>query len=241
MRNLVRLTEGYCSMVLNLTCLTFAGADTSYRFDLDENLGCREASDFNQCRAGKIPAKELLSGAPHFGVVLDVDDVDGHFYDVGHGTSRGLDKMSDLAENHFCLLIFTAALDGYAVAGARNRARDEEHITDAQSAGPSARWRFRNMRAGNSFDLHGFSPLEILLIGRSASFVRFAIPTVSKKFVRCVSVWIAFACYRPLLVGYSVLSPSRSMRSDGLKGVCSGAITSLASICTCSTCVFFGP
>src|SRR5262245_50731282 len=87
MRNLVRLTEGYCSMVPNLTCLTFAGADTSYRFDLDENLGCRKASDFNQCRAGKISTKELLSGAPHFGVVLDVDDVNDHFHDVRHGPS----------------------------------------------------------------------------------------------------------------------------------------------------------
>src|SRR5215813_1280150 len=241
MRNLVRLTGGYCSMVLNLTCLAFAGADTSYRFDLDENLGCRKASDFNQCRAGKIPAEELLSGAPHFGVVFDVDDVDGHLYDVRHGASSGLDKVSDLAEDHFCLLVFTAALDSCAVTAAGNRAGDEEHIADAQRIGPSARWRFRNMRAGNSFDLHGLSRLEILLIGRSANFVRFAIPTVSKKFVRCVSVSIGFACCCPLLLGYSVLSPSRSIRSDGLKGVCSGAITSLASICTRSTCVSFGP
>src|SRR5262245_45854941 len=241
MRNLVRLTEGYCSMVPNLTCLTFAGADTSYRFDLDENLGCRKASDFNQCRAGKISTKELLSGAPHFGVVLDVDDVNGHFHDVRHGPSRGLHKVSDLAKDQFCLLVFIPALDRPTVTAASNHAGDEKHIADAQSIGPAARWRFRNVRAGNSFDLHGLSPLDILLIGRSANFVRFAIPTVSKTFVRCVSVWIGFACCCPLLAGYSVLSPSRSMRSDGLKGVCSGAITSLASICTRSTCVSFGP
>src|SRR5215510_15767133 len=120
MRNLVRLTEGYCSMVLNLTCLTSAGADTSYRFDLNENFGGRKASDFNQCRAWEITTEELLSGAPHFGVVLDVDDVDSHFYDVRHRTSRRLHKASDLAEDHFCLLVFTTAFDGYAVAAASN-------------------------------------------------------------------------------------------------------------------------
>src|SRR5215475_12770583 len=142
-----RLNECYYSVVLSFICLTFAGADTSYRFDLDENLGCRKASDFNQCRAGKIPAKELLSGAPHFGVVLDVDDVNGHFHDVLHCASSGLDKVSDLAEDHFCLLVFTAALDGYAVAAAGNRAGDEKDIADAQSIGPAARRRLCNMRA----------------------------------------------------------------------------------------------
>src|SRR5215471_18383048 len=131
MRNLVRLTEGYCSMVLNLTRSTFAGADTSYRFDLDENLGGRKASDFNQCRAGEISTEKLLSGAPHLGVVLDVDDVNGHFHDVRHGPSRGLDKMSDLAEDHFCLLVFTAALDRPTVTAASNHAGNEEHIADA--------------------------------------------------------------------------------------------------------------
>src|SRR5262249_26559942 len=64
--------------------------------------------------------------------------------------------MSDLAEDHFCLLVFTAALDGPTVTAASNHPRDEKHIADAQRIGPSARWRFRNMRAGNSFDLHAF-------------------------------------------------------------------------------------
>src|SRR5215468_6609010 len=192
MRNLVRLTEGYCSMVLNLTCLTFAGADTSYRFDLDENLGGRRTFDNNQCRAGEISTEKLLSGAPHLGVVLDVDDVNGHFHDVRHGPSRGLHKVADLAEDQFCLLVLTPALDGPTVTAAGNHAGDEKHIADAQSIGPAARRRFRHMRAGDSFDLHGLSPLEILLIGRSQNFVRFAIPTVSKKFVHCVSLSIGF-------------------------------------------------
>src|SRR5215510_11024569 len=126
-----RLNECYYSVVFSFICLTFAAADTSYRLDLDENLGCRKASDFNQCRAWEIPTEELLSGAPHFGVVLDVDDVDGHFYDVRHRTSRRLHKVSDLAEDHFCLLVFTTAFDGYAVAAARNHAGDEEHIANA--------------------------------------------------------------------------------------------------------------
>src|SRR5215510_3121507 len=117
MRNLVRWTEWW---LLVSPALTSAGADTSYRLNLNEHFGGREASNFNQCRAWEIAAKELLSGAPHFRVVLDVDDVDGHFYDVNHGTSHDLDKMSDLAENHFCLLIFTTTLDSCTVTTANN-------------------------------------------------------------------------------------------------------------------------
>src|SRR5215510_15363507 len=153
MRNLVRWTEWW---LLVSPALTSAGADTSYRLNLNEHFGGREASDFDQCRTWEIAAKELLSGAPHFGVVLDVDDVDGHFYNVRHCASSGLDKVSDLAEDHFCLLVFTAALDGYAVAAAGNRAGDEKDIADAQSIGPSARRRLCNMRARDSFDLHAF-------------------------------------------------------------------------------------
>src|SRR5262245_19491129 len=180
MRNLVRLTEGYCSMVLNLTRLTFDGADTSYRLVHEEDLGGRKASDFNQCRAWKIPTKELLSGAPHFGVVLDVDDVNGHFHDVHHGPSRGLHKVSDLAEDQFCLLVLTPALDGPTVTAASNHARDEKHIADAQSIGPAARRRFRDMRAGDSFDLHGPLSFRILVICELRSFRRY--PPSSDKF-----------------------------------------------------------
>src|SRR4030095_10794304 len=127
--------------------LPFAGTDTGYRFDLDENLRGRKASDFNQGRAWEIPAKDLLPPAPLFGVFLDVDDVNVHLHDVRHGTSRGLYEAADLTEDHFCLLIFIAALDGHAVAAASNHAGDEEHVTDAQSVGPSNRWRVSDMGA----------------------------------------------------------------------------------------------
>src|SRR4249920_2697374 len=110
--------------------LSFPRTDTSYRFDLDENLRGRKASDFNQRRAWEIPAKELLPRAPHFGIVLDVHDVNGHLYDIRHGTSRRFHEAADLTEDHLRLFVFIAALDGPAVVGAGNHARDEEHVTD---------------------------------------------------------------------------------------------------------------
>ena len=56
MRNLGGLALGSIILSLQVSpALPFAGADTSYRFDLDENLGARKASDFNQCRAWEIP------------------------------------------------------------------------------------------------------------------------------------------------------------------------------------------
>ena len=66
----------------------------------------------------EIPAKKLLPRTPHFGVVLDVHDVNGHLYDVRHGASRSLHEAADLTEDHLRLFVFIAALDGPAVAGA---------------------------------------------------------------------------------------------------------------------------
>jgi hypothetical protein len=63
------------------------------------------------------PPKELLSRAPHFGIVLDVHHVNGHLYDVRHDASGRLHEAADLAEDHFRLLVFIAAFDGLAIAG----------------------------------------------------------------------------------------------------------------------------
>jgi hypothetical protein len=137
-----------------LVALPLARADASNRFDLNKNLCGRKTPDFNQGRAWKIPAEKFLPGAPHFDVVLDVHNINGEFHNVRHGAARGLNEVPDLTEDHLCLFVFISALDSLAVAGARNHARNEQHVTDAQRVRPSTRWRFSDMWARYSFNVH---------------------------------------------------------------------------------------
>jgi hypothetical protein len=80
------MTLNHASHIVSSSTSPFASANTSNRFDLNENLRGCEASDFNQRRTRKIAVKKLLPGAPYFGVVLDVYDKNSDFDDVRHGT-----------------------------------------------------------------------------------------------------------------------------------------------------------
>jgi hypothetical protein len=72
------------------------------RLDLHEDFRRGETSDLDQRGAGKITSEK----APYFGVLFDVDEVDGHFHEIRRRSAGRLDEMTDFPEDDFRLFVF---------------------------------------------------------------------------------------------------------------------------------------
>jgi hypothetical protein len=81
----------------------------SVALDFDQRFGRAQRPHFDERRSRKIAAEVLTPRAPNFGVLLDIDHVDGHLDDVVEAGARTFADQFDAREDLLSLFVLVAA------------------------------------------------------------------------------------------------------------------------------------
>jgi hypothetical protein len=126
------------------------GGEERYRLDFHENFRRAQCGDLDQGGGRKIAVEKFLPRAPDLGVVFDIDDVNRDLDNVLRRSAGGFDKVLDLGENDFRLLVLPLAFDGLAIARARDLPGNEQKLTRANRVRPASGRGFDNIGTVNA-------------------------------------------------------------------------------------------
>src|SRR5262245_42291867 len=106
-------------------------------FDLDQRFRASQRSHFNQGRSRKVAGEELAARAPDLGVVLDVDQEDGHLDEIFQAAAGGFAHVFDTREDLPRLLVLVAAYQRLAAfEWTSHLTGDEKHVSGANAVRP---------------------------------------------------------------------------------------------------------